>query len=75
MPTADRTESPIMEFFTYSHLPENVQLPSRLIYDIARKMHDSLPQDCPERMAGLRKLLEAKDCFVRSTLRSQKPNE
>lgn len=67
MPTADRTENPIMQYFAYSHLPEHLQGVSRGIYDIARKMHDGLPENA-ERNAGLRKLLEAKDCFVRAKL-------
>ena len=68
MPTADRGEdNPIMVYFTYAHLPQNLQKVSRGIYDVARKMHDGLP-DCAEKSAGLRKLLEAKDCFVRAAL-------
>lgn len=34
---------------------------------VARSMIDTLP-DCAELSAGLRKLLEAKDCFVRAAL-------
>lgn len=34
-------------------------------YDLARSLTNSL-DDSPELVAGLRKLLEAKDCFVRA---------
>ena len=40
---------------------------SKPIGDLAKAMDDSLP-DGPEKSAGLRKLLEAKDCLVRAKL-------
>lgn len=58
--------SPIMRYFEYGHLPEHLQRISKLIGDLAKTM-DELP-DCAEKSAGLRKLLEAKDCFVRAAL-------
>ena len=57
--------SPIIKYFTYLHLPEHLQLVSKPIGDVATEMETKLP-DCPEKEAGLRKLLEAKDCFVRA---------
>jgi hypothetical protein len=62
-----QTTSPIMKYFTYDHLPENLQKISKPICDLAKTIDDSLPQGA-EKSAGLRKLLEAKDCFVRSIL-------
>lgn len=59
--------SPILKFFTFAHLPEHLQEPSRTIAAVAEKMDADLP-DCAEKSAGLRKLLEAKDCFVRAKL-------
>lgn len=59
--------SPIMQFFTYAHLPERLQVVSKPIGDLARQIDETLP-DCAEKSAGLRKLLEAKDCFVRAGL-------
>lgn len=59
--------SPIMKFFEYKHLPEHLQNVSQPISDLAKKMDESLP-DCAEKSAGLRKLLEAKDAFVRARL-------
>ena len=61
----------ILKYFAYQHLPEKLQLVSKPIGDLANQMNDSLP-DGPEKSAGLRKLLEAKDCFVRQAL-EQKP--
>lgn len=56
-----------MKFFDYEHLPEKLQKVSKPIGDLARQMNESLPNG-PEKSAGLRKLLEAKDCLVRSAL-------
>lgn len=57
----------IMKYFAYEHLPDHLQNVSRPIGDVARQMDDLLP-DGPEKTAGLRKLLEAKDCLVRARL-------
>lgn len=54
-----------MKYFDYEHLPEKLQNVSKLIGDLARQMNESLP-DGAEKSAGLRKLLEAKDCLVRA---------
>ncbi len=55
----------IMKYFEYSHLPERLQALSKPICEAAIQMDIDLP-DGPEKIAGLRKLLEAKDCFVRA---------
>lgn len=60
-------ESTIMKYFNYSHLPPFLQEVSKPFYDLATFMNKTLP-DCAEKTAGLRKLLEAKDCFVRTKL-------
>lgn len=57
----------ILKHFTYAHLPERLQAVSAPICDLATDLVAHLPQ-CAERTAGLRKLLEAKDCFVRAAL-------
>lgn len=57
----------LLKFFEYSHLPENLQKISRPLCLLAYEMEELLP-DGPEKTVGLRKLLEAKDCFVRSNL-------
>ena len=59
--------SPIMKYFEYDHLPEKLQGVSKPLGDLAHQMDEGLP-DGAEKSAGLRKLLEAKDCLVRAAL-------
>jgi len=59
--------TPIINYFEYQHLPEQLQKTSKPICKLAIEMEATLP-DGPELSAGLRKLLEAKDCFVRAAL-------
>ena len=59
--------SPIMKFFVTGHLPANLAAVSRPIGELAEHLDSALP-DSAEKSAGLRKLLEAKDCFVRAAL-------
>jgi len=59
--------NPIMRFFDYEHLPAFLQAVSKPFGDMARHIDTNTP-DCAEKSAGLRKLLEAKDCFVRAAL-------
>jgi len=58
-----------MKFFDYAHLPEKLQEISKPVGELAFLMDESLP-DGDEKSAGMRKLLEAKDCFVRAKLES-----
>ena len=60
-------ENPIMKYFAYEHLPEKLQVVSKPFGEIAKQMNEALPEG-PEKSAGLRKLLEAKDCMVRASL-------
>ncbi|QYW03328.1 hypothetical protein pEaSNUABM34_00026 [Erwinia phage pEa_SNUABM_34] len=60
-----KSKNQIMQFFAYSHLPPNLQAISKPIALLAQEMDQNLP-DGAERVAGLRKLLEAKDCLVRA---------
>lgn len=64
--------SPIMQYFAYAHLPPELQGVSAAIANVAEGMELSLP-DGAEKSAGLRKLLEAKDCFVRAAIVSSEP--
>jgi len=57
----------ILQFFTYAHLPEQLQKVSLEFHCLAWNMARTLPQN-PELTAGLRKLLEAKDCAVRAMI-------
>ena len=59
---------PIVKFFEYKHLPENLQVISKPIGELANLMAKNITP-CEEKSAGLRKLLEAKDCFVRAALK------
>jgi hypothetical protein len=57
----------MMQYFKYDHLPERLKPVSQACCELAQKMAESLPEGA-EKTAGLRKLLEAKDCFVRTLL-------
>lgn len=54
-------------YFEFEHLPADLQPTSQACAELAQLMVDRIP-DGPELSAGLRKLVEAKDCFVRATL-------
>lgn len=56
--------------FEWSHLPEDLQAISRPCCELAFEMARKLP-DGPELTAGLRKLREAKDCFVVALVQSR----
>ncbi len=61
-------ENQIMRWFDSSHLDsEGMRRVSMEIEIVAEKMAAHLPH-CAETTAGLRKLLEAKDCFVRAQI-------
>lgn len=60
---------PILQYFKYEHLPKHLQAASKPYAEIAWRAAESTLGFHPEVEAGLRKLLEAKDCFVRSQLR------
>lgn len=62
----------ILQFFSYSHLPEHLQTVSKPFCDLADLVVDSLPRN-PERTVALRKLLEAKDAAVRALLAKEGP--
>lgn len=57
----------LLQFFKYDHLPANLQEISKPYCLIAQQQDLILP-DNPEKTVALRKLLEAKDCAVRSVL-------
>lgn len=58
-----------MQHFDYEHLPLYLQGYSKPFHDLAHELVRTLPQ-CAELNAGLRKLLEAKDCIVRAAVES-----
>ena len=58
---------PILKFFRYSHLPEHLWHVSKPFCDLAHEIDEKYVEG-PEKTAGLRKLLEAKDCIVRASM-------
>jgi hypothetical protein len=57
----------LLGYFPWEHLPPHLAPVSEACAHLAIDMAYRLP-DGPELTAGLRKLLEAKDCFVRAAL-------
>lgn len=59
----------ILRFFTYEHLPQGkLRETSALLSELAQLLAEDEELQGPELTVGLRKLLEAKDCFVRAAL-------
>lgn len=56
----------ILKYFAYDHLPPHLRDVSKPFCDLAHSVAELY--DGPELTAGLRKLLEAKDCVVRAAL-------
>lgn len=59
--------SGILRWFNSDHLPVERQAVPKLFEKVAKMMDAQFP-DSAEKSAGLRKLLEAKDCFVRASV-------
>ena len=55
-----------LKYFSYANLPPKFQPVGKPIGNLARQLEAFLP-DGPEKSAGMRKLLEARDCFIRAT--------
>lgn len=74
-PTVERTlaarlpdpPSHLLQFFAYTHLPKYLQEISKPFGELAEMIIMATPRN-PEQEEALRKLLEAKDCAVRSSL-------
>ena len=56
----------VLQFFKFDHLPPHLQAVSKPFHDLAHAMVEGPTNQ--ETTVGLRKLLEAKDCFVRALL-------
>ena len=63
----EEPEDPILQFFTYDHLPVALQEHSMPFAIMARQLCKRVRRN-PERTVALRKLLEAKDAAVRAYL-------
>jgi hypothetical protein len=59
--------TPLLQFFSYAHLPAHLQVVSRPFCELAETLEAALPAGA-EKTVALRKLLEAKDAGVRSVL-------
>lgn len=67
--SATQIESdPILRYFHYTHLPEPLREVSARFCRLAGYVVATLPRN-PERTVALRKLLEAKDCAVRTLVK------
>lgn len=61
----------LVRFFAYEHLPLGAMRgTSKQITKLAKFMDQLLPESA-EKTAGMRKLLEAKDCFVRAAMEAE----
>lgn len=61
----------ILKHFRFEHLPEHLQRISKPFSELAVHLVFELELEGQELTAGLRKLLEAKDCAVRAALESE----
>lgn len=61
------TTPPILKYFAFAHLPAHLQAVSKPFHDLAHALV-AVTDPGAEQSTGLRKLLEAKDCFVRAAL-------
>jgi len=58
----------VFQYFDYEHLRHDITREiAQQIYNLARYLEENITES-PEKSVGMRKLLEAKDCFVRSVL-------
>jgi hypothetical protein len=59
----------VLQFFAYEHLPVHLAEVSAPFHKLAHDMAYKFPAEGGREVTvGLRKLLEAKDCFVRAKL-------
>lgn len=64
----------LLRYFEFAHLPEGLlRDTSEVVCRTAHVLDEVLP-DGSEKTTGLRKLLEAKDCFVRAALPPKEPS-
>ena len=59
---------PILKFFVSGHLPSHLKEIAEIFEATANDMVNLVPGSA-EATAGMRKLLEAKDCFVRAGIK------
>ena len=57
----------LLKWLRHDHLPPHLQAMMQPIETLAQEMDDTLAEGA-EKTAGMRKLVEAKDCFVRARI-------
>lgn len=57
----------LLKWLRHDHLPKHLQAVVEPIDSLAKSLDASLAEG-PEKTAGMRKLVEAKDCFVRARI-------
>jgi hypothetical protein len=62
-----RRPNRLLKYFNHEHLPPKLSAVSAPFCQLAREIDETLDESA-EKTAGLRKLLEAKDCIVRAAL-------
>lgn len=73
MTTPHPATEAVLRYFDHTHLPPALAAVSAPFGELARAMAAQLPPG-PEVTAGLRKLLEAKDCAVRAATLGPNPS-
>ena len=70
MPMSNPSWERLLQYFEYQHLPSHLQAIAQPFHTLAQAMTTMLDatHDPAEVSVGLRKLLEAKDAFVRAGL-------
>lgn len=63
----------ILRYFDHAHLPPHLQVVSAPFAELAHYVAETLQLEGAELTTGLRKMLEAKDCVVRSALDVEPP--
>lgn len=66
MPQLQMNDHELLQFFDATHLPSELQLIVKPFAALSQQVN-ALPNNC-ERDSAMRKLLESKDCAVRSAL-------
>jgi hypothetical protein len=64
-------QSPILKWFAFAHLPEDLRTVSEQFSTLANNIETALPAGA-EKSTALRKLLEAKDAAVRAAIEGRR---
>ncbi|MFE6405159.1 hypothetical protein [Streptomyces alboflavus] len=68
---AEDSREAILLHFGYTHLPQPLADVAMKFCELADELTIMIPERSAERSAGLRKMLEAKDCMVRAVRESE----